>query len=127
MTYREELRFRQNRFARHVQYLLSFINQNTTFTVSLGRALDIPEVQPILIAKGLSNVLDSMHSKSLAIDINFFNKDYYLFSDQSKKAEDLYSLESVGAYWESLEKENRWGGRWNKPFDPYHFENYFKG
>lgn len=125
MTYNEELRFRQDRFLRHIQYLLAFIRDTTDLTLSTGRAHDIPEVQPILIKMGLSATLDSMHAIRLAWDINFFLNGYYLFSDDSKREEDFRLVEPIGEYWESLDKDNRWGGRFKKPFDPNHFENKF--
>ena len=66
-----------------------------------------------------------MHLKRLAIDINFFYGEYYLFSDKTRKDEDFKLVEPIGEYWESLNKANVWGGRWAKPYDPYHFENKF--
>lgn len=126
MTYNQELRFRQNRFATHVAWLLNFIQSpERGLTCSLGRALDIPEVQEILIKKGISSTKNSMHIKALAIDINFFEGDYYLFSDPTRKEKDFQMVLPVGEYWESLNDENVWGGRWTKPFDPYHFQNTF--
>lgn len=127
MTYNQELRFRQNRFCQHLGYLFNFIQApERGLTCSIGRALDIPEVQEILIAKGLSSTRNSMHPKSLAIDINFFDETgYYLFSDHTKRDRDFSLVLPVGEYWEEFDKDNVWGGRWKKPFDPAHFQQTF--
>lgn len=127
MSYAEELRFRQNRFCTHISWLISFIQTpESGLTISFGRAYDLPEVQPILVAKGLSSTLDSMHPKRLAIDLNFFKGDYRLFSDPLQKDKDFGAVELAGEYFESLHPENTWGGRWKTPFDPFHFEHTFR-
>lgn len=127
MTYAQQLRKKQDRFLWCIQHLLTYIRvEHSHLTLSTGRARDIPEVQAILVKLGKSSTLDSMHPKGLAWDLNFFLGDYYLFSDKKKKDEDFKMIEPIGAYWETLDKDAQWGGRWSDPFDPYHFEIYFK-
>jgi hypothetical protein len=70
----------------------------------------------------LSGTENSMHLKRLAIDINFFQDDYRLFSDKSRLKEDIDLVELAGHYWESLSPSYRWGGRFG---DYGHFEDYF--
>lgn len=127
MTYAEELRFRQNRFATHVSWLISFLQSNESgLTISLGEVERTKLQQEVYVMEGLSKTQDSMHLKRLAIDINFFNGDYRLFSDPAKRYEDFKAVELAGEYWEDLHPQNKWGGRWDDPFDPCHFEHSFR-
>lgn len=126
MTYNEELRQHQFEFTRHIGFLINYVYANGLLTLTFGRAYDLPEVQPILLEKGLTNTLDSQHPKRLAVDFNFFQGNYYLFSDPARREQDFKLVLPVGEYWEDLDKLNRWGGRWKKPFDPFHFQRNFK-
>jgi len=54
---------------------------------------------------------NSLHYKRLAIDLNLFKDGVWL-----KKSEDHKPL---GDYWESLDPQNRWGGRFS---DGNHYE-----
>ncbi|MDR0454716.1 MAG: M15 family metallopeptidase [Deferribacteraceae bacterium] len=63
---------------------------------------------------GKSRTLNSMHIKSLAADI-YFTKD-------GKLIETKDGLKQIGAYWESLSKNNRWGGNFTTLVDCPHFE-----
>ncbi|MDX1728138.1 MAG: M15 family metallopeptidase [Pseudoalteromonas tetraodonis] len=64
---------------------------------------------------GLSNVSRSLHQDRLAIDIN-------LFVDGQPQWNMCDEWVMLGEYWESLSFLNVWGGRWQEPFDPYHFQ-----
>jgi hypothetical protein len=77
--------------------------------------------QKRLVSEGKSSTLRSYHRTWRA-------KDFFVLGDNGKPiwsvpappAESPY-LE-LGVYWESLHPFCRWGGRWTKPFDPYHFQ-----
>jgi peptidoglycan L-alanyl-D-glutamate endopeptidase CwlK len=63
---------------------------------------------------GKSKTKDSQHLKSLAADI--------YFTKSGKLLEDKESLNILGVFWESLEKNNRWGGNYKNFLDTPHFE-----
>lgn len=60
---------------------------------------------------GLSQTLESNHEIRLAIDLNLF-----IDGDYKQETKDYKQL---GNFWESLRKENRWGGHFD---DGNHFE-----
>jgi len=53
-----------------------------------------------------SKTMKSKHLKRLAVDLNIFKNGVLTY-----KYEDV---EPLGRYWMSLNKNNRWGGDWNK-------------
>lgn len=126
MSYAIVLRERQNLFMRHLAYLILYIQDQTQLTISGGDLWRSATYQKALVAQGVSWTLDSMHLKRLAIDINFFLNDYYLFSSKELYDRDFKLVEPVGAYWESFGDDHVWGGRWTKR-DPYHFEMKWTG
>lgn len=83
------------------------------FVVTGGELARTAEQQAIYVKTGRSRTMDSIHLKRCAIDLNFF-KDGKLTYD--KKA-----LEPLGAYWESLNPLNSWGGNGVKLVDTPHF------
>ena|ERR1700678_942172 len=88
------------------------------YTFTYGEAMRSPE-QAALYAKEGKGIIDSLHCKRLAIDINLFRDGVYL-----DKTEDYAE---IGKYWESLSPANRWGGRFHKKDgtlfpDSNHFE-----
>ena len=72
------------------------------FTVTAGELYRSLEQQQIYFKTGRSKTLNSQHMKRLAIDLNFFVNGKLTWS------KDI--LAPVGAYWESLNPKNRWGG-----------------
>jgi hypothetical protein len=58
--------------------------------------------------------MNSIHLKRCAIDLNFF-KDGKLIWDREQ-------LAPIGAYWQSLNPKNRWGGNFKTLVDVPHFE-----
>jgi len=64
--------------------------------------------------KKLSNTLNSLHGKRLAIDFNFFIND--------KLTYDKHKLVELGKFWESLNPKNKWGGNFKNFIDTPHFE-----
>ena len=63
--------------------------------------------------KKLYSSVRSVHKIRLAVDFNLFVDNKYI---KVKTPE----YEELGEYWESLDTEARWGGRFTKP-DPNHF------
>lgn len=84
------------------------------FMVTGGELMRSIEQQTIYVNSGRSKTMNSMHLKRCAIDLNFF-KDGQLVSSKAV-------LDPVGAYWESLDPKNRWGGNFKSLVDCPHFE-----
>ena len=108
----------QGKFAQQVALLLQYINKKG-FYCSLGEAYRTPE-QAELYAKAGKGIVDSLHCRRLAIDLNLYNlRGDYL--------SDYQDYEQFGIYWESLDKVNRWGGFFVSKYgghivDSNHFE-----
>ena len=98
-------------------YNLSKLIQHS---VSLGYTVRLREVertsyqQQQYLKLGVSKTMNSLHLKSLAADIYFFKKAKLILSKKQ--------LKELGAYWESLDKHNRWGGNFKSFTDTPHFE-----
>lgn len=83
------------------------------YTVTGGELYRTLAQQKIYVEQGKSKTMDSNHLRRLAIDLNFFW--------QGEAVTD-YDLEDFGRYWESLNKQNRWGGNFHDLPDRDHFE-----
>jgi hypothetical protein len=84
------------------------------FKVTGGEVFRTAEQQAIYVQTGRSKTLNSNHLKRLAIDLNFF-KDGLIIWDKG-------ILAPLGAYWETLNPKNRWGGNFKSLVDCPHFE-----
>ena len=84
------------------------------WVVTGGELYRTPEQQEIYLKTGRSKTMASNHLKRCAIDLNFF-KDGTLIWDKAQIA-------PLGAYWESLNPKNRWGGNFRSLVDVPHFE-----
>jgi len=84
------------------------------FKVTGGELFRTAEQQAIYVKTGRSKTLNSNHLKRLAIDLNFF-KDGQIIWDKG-------ILAPLGAYWETLNPNNRWGGKFKSLVDCPHFE-----
>jgi hypothetical protein len=102
---------KQSIFAQNVALLLQYIRLKD-FQVTLGEAFRT-EAQAKIYAQEGKGIIDSLHRKRLAIDLNLL-KDGLYFSQSSY-------YEPFGVYWETLHPLNRWGGRF-KRVDANHFE-----
>lgn len=90
------LRQKQSRFAYLVSLLIQFAYTNG-YEITLGDAYRDPR------CNYGSEV--SFHKKRLAIDLNLFRSGRYLRSTESHRP--------LGEYWESLDHECTWGGRFD--------------
>jgi hypothetical protein len=95
---------KQRRFTWLVSCLIDWAYGNG-YELVLGHAYRSPEEQKRLYDAGISPTLKSKHKKCLAIDLNLFKDGVYL-----TKTEDH---EPLGKYWESLDDECVWGGRFS--------------
>ena len=108
----------QDIFLQHVSQLINKANE-LGLVISAGELFRSPEQQQIHIDNGRSKTMNSQHLKRLAIDLNFFIRNA---SDKLKLTYDHESIRQLGAFWESLDQANRWGGNWNSFKDTPHFE-----
>lgn len=107
------LQQKQSIFAKNVASLIDYIFANK-YSVTFGDAFRSPE-QAALNAKAGKGVINSLHCKRLAIDLNLFNVD-------GKYLQDKKDYEPFGLYWKSLNPANRWGGDFKTLVDSNHFE-----
>jgi hypothetical protein len=107
------LRKEQTIFLMNVCKLIEFATQQG-FEVTGGELWRPPEMQKIYVQTGRSKTMNSRHLSRKAIDLNFFlDNKYYLNID---------GLRPIGAYWESLNPKNKWGGNYKSFKDVPHFE-----
>ena len=107
------LREKQSLFASMIPVLFNAAWE-LGFEITVGEVWRSPEEARRLKELGLG-IVNSLHTKRLAIDINLFKDGKYL-----KKSEDY---ESLGIKWESFSTSSytcAWGGRFKRP-DGNHF------
>lgn len=95
-----KLQEQQALFTQDVAKLVQFIAFQGV-RVTFGEVYRTPEQAELNASKGIG-IVDSLHCKRLAVDINLYKDGIYLF-----KSSDYHF---AGKYWESLGKRNRWGG-----------------
>lgn len=83
------------------------------FVVTGGELFRTAEQQEIYVKTGRSRTMNSLHRDRRAIDLNFFW--------EGKLTYDKKKLAPLGAYWESLNPLNSWGGNGVKLVDTPHF------
>lgn len=86
------------------------------FKVTGGELQRTQAQQEIYVKTGKSKTMNSNHLKKLAIDLNFIKGGQLIY--------DKAQLAAIGAYWESLDKKNRWGGNFKTFVDMPHFERH---
>jgi hypothetical protein len=99
-------------FASNVSLLLCKIFGTHLYSVTFGEAKRSPE-QAAIYAKEGKGIIDSLHCKRLAIDLNLFKDGVYLT--------DYADYKLFGDYWVTLHPFNRWGGSFAR-VDSDHFE-----
>lgn len=72
--------------------------------------------QPCLGKDGLKHMKNSLHYEGLAADIDLFKDGAYLADGKDHK--------QFGEFWESLDKDCAWGGRFG---DPNHYSIKYLG
>jgi len=105
-------------FLQHVAQLIAQA-PGLGLTLTAGEMLRTPEQQALYLKTGRSKTMNSQHLKRLAVDLNFFETQ----ADGSLQlVYDTPAVRQLGAYWESLDPANRWGGNWSTFKDLPHFE-----
>ena len=110
-------------FTKDLSKLLVFIVSHPRVTkCSIGEAWRQQEWQNMLVEKGYSLTKNSRHLVKLAIDLYFWIDGIFI----DNKRENIERLADIGAYWESLDKYNKWGGHYKTFCDLNHFERLRK-
>jgi hypothetical protein len=99
----------QEKFSRDLCKLLAYAF-NSGYEVRMGEVERPIMVQEHYFKTGRSKTMNGMHLKKCAADLHFF-----------KDGQICYPPE-MGAFWESLDPLNSWGGNWNTFKDGPHFE-----
>lgn len=76
------------------------------YEVSLGEAWRSPETAAAN-AKAGTGIVNSLHIKKLAIDLNLFKDGIYLSTSEAHRP--------FGEWWEKQHPLARWGGRFKRP------------
>jgi hypothetical protein len=118
----------QFEFLKDLSSLIDFISNVKKIKITATWLHRPQEVQQQLYNEGLTKTLESNHLYSCAIDLNIFIGNRILTNLRKKDLtkEEVYLLNEIGAFWENLNKLNRWGGFWKSIYDPGHFERNVK-
>lgn len=100
----------QHAFALDLQQLISYAVGELHLMVTYGEVYRTPEQQAIYVKDGRSKTMNSYHLRRLAADLNFF-RDGAIVTDWE-------TMTSLGRYWESLNLKNRWGGNFDRDWNP---------
>jgi len=106
----------QRRFLPFVARLIDYA-YSQGFELTAGELYRTPE-QAALNAKSGAGIAHSLHTQRLAVDLQLFKDGVYLT--------DSAAYESLGVFWEKLDPDACWGGRFSKP-DGNHFSLTFGG
>ena len=105
---------KQNIFTQNVLKLVTYIITGNIYKVTFGEVWRPPEMAQIYAKEG-KGIVDSQHTKRLAVDLNLFDLNDNYITDAGPYA-------TAGKYWKSLNKANRWGGDFKHLVDLNHFE-----
>lgn len=97
------LREKQSKFALLLSHLIQRIYERG-YEITLGEAYRPQHIANYYAIRG-RGVRNSFHTKRLAIDLHLFKDGEYLTKTEDHK--------EFGEYWESLDPECTWGGRFN--------------
>ena len=111
---------KQRKFSRLIANLLDFIHSRD-YDVTFGDAFRDSRLHGHIGEKKAYGHRNSCHKLRLALDLNLFKDGVYLTTDKDH--------EPFGLYWESLDPECRWGGRFKgkNAGDANHFSFEYNG
>lgn len=108
---------KQRLFARYVGLLITYAYR-MGYELTFGDAYRTPEQAAANAAAG-SGIVNSLHTKRLAVDLNLFIKGQYVTDSSAYKP--------LGDYWKQLDPMNRWGGDFAPRPDGNHFSLEHEG
>ena len=88
------------------------------YEVTFGEAYRTPEQAALNVQAG-TGIINSLHTKRLAIDLNLF-LDSSLSTDEDVYQTDSAAYKPLGLKWKSMHELCRWGGDFSRP-DGNHF------
>ncbi|MDR0453663.1 MAG: M15 family metallopeptidase [Deferribacteraceae bacterium] len=103
----------QETFSLNIAKLLGYADM-LGYGCRLGEVERTEYQQKEYLRTGRSKTMKSLHLDKLAADIHF--------TKNKKLIDNKAALEPIGSYWESLHKNNRWGGNFTTLVDCPHFE-----
>lgn len=99
----------QEAFSRNLVSLLAHAH-SLGYNIRIGEVQRPVEMQKLYVRQGRSKTMNSQHLNKCAADLHFF------------KDKKLVYPKELGAFWESLDPLNSWGGNWRSFKDEPHFE-----
>jgi len=102
---------RQRIFTKNLGLLIGWAYQHD-FGLTVGEGWRTDEQQRIYIRTGASRRQRSLHQDRLAHDFNVFHNGLWITQSEP--------ITPLGDYWESLDPDNIWGGRF-----PVYFNTHF--
>lgn len=102
----------QETFTLNTHKLIGYIF-NKGYSCTYGETYRPPEMAEIYAKQG-KGIINSLHCKRLAVDLN-------IFSPEGKYLTTTKEHAIFGEYWEALHPYNRWGGHFTRG-DGNHFE-----
>ena len=112
-----ELLEKRLRFTRHLTDLIVHFNQKPGVDVAYGRDFD-EQFERTKSGKVVRHMRNSLHYLGLANDVALYINGEY------QELTEAYA--EMGAYWKSLDADNRWGGDFKKA-DGNHFSLTYQG
>jgi hypothetical protein len=91
----------QQTFAHNAALLILKMSE-APYACTFGEALRTQEMADLYAKQG-KGIKNSLHLKKLAIDLNLFKGGEYLSTSEAHRP--------FGEWWEALDPDNRWGGR----------------
>lgn len=108
---------KQRLFTRYVGMLIGWAYKQG-YELTFGDAYRSPEQAAKNAADG-TGIVNSLHTKRLAVDLNLFIRGEYITNADAYKP--------LGEYWKSLDPLNRWGGDFANRKDGNHFSIEHEG
>jgi hypothetical protein len=104
---------KQQIFTRNIASLIVYADM-LEIKLTFGDAFRNEFTQKEYVRLGLSKTMNSYHRKRLAVDFNFFIN--------GKLTYEKHKIAELGAFWEKLHPDNRWGGNFVGFVDSPHFQ-----
>ena len=112
-----ELLDKRLRFTRNMITLIARFNQMPGHAIAWGRDFD-EQYERTSNGKVVRHMRNSLHYLGLANDLALYINGAY--------QEHTEAYAEMGAFWKSLDADNRWGGDFSKP-DGCHFSIHYQG
>lgn len=102
---------KQRVFTMNIGKLIGWAYANG-FELTFGDAYRDPRLAALNAEEG-KGIVNSLHSRRLAVDFNLFKDSAYIAQSEMYRP--------LGDFWKSLDEQNRWGGDFKPLADGNHF------